>query len=68
MIQMYEVTGMHCQGCVQAVQQALRGVTGIQSVVVTLQPPQARVEMPQNVPTEVMNNALKSAGDYRLLK
>jgi hypothetical protein len=33
---------------------------------VTLDPPQARVEMSHHVPTETLDNAVRAAGEYRL--
>jgi copper chaperone len=37
------VTGMSCGGCVDSVQKVLTALPGVQSVEVTLTPPQARV-------------------------
>ncbi len=66
MVHTYDIAGMHCQGCVRKVAEALRKVQGINSVEVTLQPPRARVEMSGHVDTRLLNDALKGAGDYQL--
>lgn len=62
----YALTGMHCQSCVQKTSEALRAVPGVTSADVTLTPPQAVVEMSRHVPTELLDQAVRQAGDYRL--
>jgi copper chaperone CopZ len=66
MVHNYEITGMHCAGCVGRVTQALRKVAGVNSAEVSLTPPAARVEMAHHVPVEDLNSAVRGAGDYRL--
>lgn len=62
----YDIVGMHCESCVRKVTTALDSVDGVTSARVSLNPPQAQVEMGVHVPTETLNRALKTAGDYRL--
>jgi len=62
----YDITGMHCQSCVGRITSALRGVAGITSADVTLKPPRATVRMDRHVDTGALNEAVKTAGDYRL--
>ena len=64
----YDVVGMHCQSCVGKVTNALRSVDGITSAHVTLDPPQAQVEMDAHVPLEALNRATEAAGGYRLVE
>lgn len=65
-IHTYDVTGMHCGSCTQKVANALRSTEGVTSAEVTLNPPQARVEMSRHIPTETLDKAVRAAGDYRL--
>ncbi|MCI0335249.1 MAG: heavy-metal-associated domain-containing protein [Planctomycetes bacterium] len=44
----------------------MRSIDGVTSAHVTLEPPQARVEMARHVPTETLDKAVRAAGDYRL--
>lgn len=62
----YEVKGMHCQSCVSKVTAALKGVDGVTSAQVLLNPPQAQVEMDNHVPTATLNRAVQAAGEYRI--
>jgi len=62
----YDIVGMHCQNCVNKIEAALRRVAGVTSALVTLNPPQARVEMTRHVETEALNEAMKPAGEYQL--
>ncbi len=62
----YEISGMSCKHCVKKVKQALESMDGIQSVEVTLEPPQAVINMHHHVPDEELNKALLEVGDYSL--
>lgn len=62
----YALTGMHCQSCVNKTSAALRSVSGVTGAHVTLSPPQAVVETSNHVPTELLDQAVRQAGDYRL--
>jgi copper chaperone CopZ len=66
MVHTYNVTGMHCKNCVEKTTAALRSVPGVSSAEVTLDPPHARVEMARHVPTEILDQAVRAAGNYRL--
>lgn len=58
---------MHCQSCVGRVTSALESVAGVSSATVSLDPPQARVEMNNHVPIELLDRAVQTAGDYHVV-
>lgn len=62
----YHLTGMTCQNCVRTVQETLQAIDGIQSVTVTLEPPEAIVQMHHHVATKTMNEALAQEGNFEL--
>jgi copper chaperone CopZ len=62
----YDVLGMHCQSCVAKVTAALEGVAGVTAASVTLQPPQAQVEMASHVATGQLDRAARAVGDYHV--
>lgn len=63
MRQEFEITGMHCGGCVNRVTKALK--TLAPDVTVTLQPPRATFEVAAPLPLEAVQAALAKAGDYQ---
>ncbi len=62
----YLIEGMHCESCVDKITQALRGILGVVSSRVTLQPPRATVVMERHVPLTELQNAARRAGEYTL--
>ena len=64
MTQVFEVSGMHCGGCLSRVQQAATKLAPGTSV--TLEPP--RLTLPQNATLDAaaINAALAPLGDYRV--
>ncbi len=62
----YQITGMSCGHCIQTVKKTLEAIYGVQSVNVTLEPPQAIIEMHRHISEEIMNEALAKAGNYQL--
>ena len=66
MVHTYNLAGMHCQSCVGKITNALRGIDGVTSATVTLNPQRARVEMARHVPTDTLIAAVRTAGDYGL--
>ena len=62
----YQIDGMTCDHCVKRVKKAIENVEGIQSVEVTLDPPQAVVRMHHHISEEAMNEVLASTGNYSL--
>ncbi len=66
MRRLFQIRGMHCQGCVALVTRALQSVEGIRSVKVTLDPPRAIVELDPMVSVEKLNSALAKVGNYTL--
>lgn len=59
----YEITGMHCQSCVGKLTDALSELSEVDSAVVTLDPPLARVEG-SGIDSDRIAGAVASAGDY----
>jgi copper chaperone CopZ len=57
---------MTCQSCASKVQQALSSIEGVQQVDVNLAAHEATIVMETHIEKEVMNAALKKAGDYSL--
>ena len=66
MVHTYEITGMHCQNCVDKITKAFKLIEHVTNVNITLNPPEASVEMSAHLPTEVLNNAVSSLGKYTL--
>jgi Cu+-exporting ATPase len=62
MQQTFEITGMHCGGCVNRVTKALKGVA--QDATVTLEPPRAVLEVPAPLALEAVQAAVAKAGDF----
>lgn len=64
MQQVLEITGMHCNGCVNRVARALKTVAP--NVTVSLEPPQAVLDVAQPLPLEQLAAAVSQAGDYSI--
>ena len=64
MEQVFRIEGMHCGGCVARVTRALKAIAD--DVEVTLDPPQARLEVPSAL-TEAVQAAVATAGDYTVI-
>lgn len=62
MEQSFEITGMHCMGCVARVSKALSPLAD--EVSVTLEPPRAVFETPDPLTVEDIQAVLKTIGDY----
>lgn len=65
----YEVTGMTCEHCVQAVTGELKRLEGATGVTVALVPggrSAVTVTSDVPIPAHAVANALEEAGDYRL--
>lgn len=60
MQQEFEITGMHCGGCVKRVTTALKAIAD--EVTVTLDPP--RAVFPEPVDPDAVRAAVAKAGDY----
>lgn len=61
----YQITGMSCNGCRTKVEKTLNAIEGIEASV-SLDPPMATITMEQHVPTEQLQEALTSAGNYSI--
>ena len=58
-----KVDGMTCGGCVSAVTSALRAVDGVEDVVVSLKPGEARIEFDERATSrERLREAIQHAG------
>lgn len=60
------VTGMTCGNCVAKVQQRLAEHPDIESVTVTLQPPQSEVQAKRALSSDELNARLAPLGHYRV--
>ena len=63
MAQEFEISGMHCGGCVNRVAKALRALDA--EVAVTLDPPRAQFSDRARVSLDAVNAALARIGEYR---
>lgn len=63
MQQSFEITGMHCGGCVNRVTKALQPLAD--EVSVTLDPPRAVLESADAISLDAVRAALAKIGDYR---
>jgi len=63
MAQEFQITGMHCGGCVNRVAKALRAIDA--GVAVTLDPPRVRFSDATQVALDDVNALLARIGDYR---
>ena len=57
---------MHCANCTQKVSSALEKIPEIESVKVTLTPPQATITMKSHISVATFNTALEKVGEYSL--
>lgn len=64
--QTFPLTGISCESCVQKITARLREHPDISEVVVTRQPPQARIMTRSAFSDETMNEWLKPLGKYRV--
>jgi copper chaperone CopZ len=64
MEQIFEISGMHCGGCVNRVTRALKEL--VDDVVVTLDPPRATLNVAAPVSLQAVRQAVAGAGDYEV--
>ncbi len=62
MQQTFRIDGMHCGGCVARVTRALKPLAD--DVEVTLDPPQAKLNVPDALALVAVQAAVKAVGDY----
>ena len=60
----YKVSGMHCASCVDKITDALRNIPGVVNATITLNPPEAKVEMKDHISTAAFKNAVQAKGAY----
>jgi copper chaperone CopZ len=60
----FKIEGMHCQSCMQRLTAAFSKVPGVSAAHVTLTPPEAHLQVTQDVPTSALQAAAREAGDY----
>lgn len=65
MTHIYSITGMTCEGCRSKAEKALNSIEGVKAAI-SLEPPQAIIEMHHHIPTEKLQQALSSAGPYTI--
>lgn len=63
MEQQFEITGMHCGGCVKRVTKALEPLAD--EVSVTLDPPRATLEVAAPLTEDAVRAAVAAAGDFQ---
>lgn len=63
MEQHFEITGMHCSGCVKRVTRALEPLAD--GVSVTLEPPRAVLQVDAPLAPEMVQAALAAIGEFR---
>lgn len=61
----YKITGMTCEGCRSRVENALNKIEGLHANV-ELHPPIAQITMHKHIPTEELQKALQTAGNYTI--
>jgi copper chaperone len=64
MEQQFEITGMHCGGCVNRVTKALKPLAN--DVVVTLDPPRAVLDVDTPLSEDEVRAAVVSTGDFQV--
>jgi Cu+-exporting ATPase len=63
MEQLFEITGMHCGGCVKRVTHALEPLAD--AVSVTLEPPRAVLQVDAPLAPAAVQTALAAIGDFQ---
>ena len=66
MKQQIAIKGMSCGGCVKSVEKALQTINGVQSVTVSLNPPQADLQTDHLISNELLKDVLGKAGHYSI--
>ncbi|HEX7846807.1 MAG TPA: cation transporter, partial [Chitinophagaceae bacterium] len=66
MIHTYQINGMTCGSCVARVKSELLKLGDVLSANVSLQSPQATIEMSKHIDTDVLQQALSKAGKYSI--
>jgi copper chaperone CopZ len=66
MIHTYQVTGMTCNNCVNKVKAAIAQIAEVNSVNVSLDPPQAEINMASHIPLETLSAKLRQAGNFTI--
>jgi copper chaperone CopZ len=61
----FNISGIACKGCVSAIQKALEEIEGIETVIVTMTPPQAEITSDRRIEKEEINKVLIKAGKYK---
>ena len=61
----YYIHGMSCDGCRAKAEKALNGIEGVQATV-SLEPPQAVVQMQKHIPLEELQAALSAVSKYTI--
>ncbi len=59
-----KISGMHCKACIEHVTQALKKLEGVESVSVSLMPPEAMLKTARVLSLSEINRALAQVGQY----
>ena len=66
-VQILQVEGMSCSGCAARIKEALFGLPGVQTVVVSHEKGQVVILQDAQVPLSEIRSAIQNAGDYSLV-
>lgn len=68
MVYKYNITGMHCHTCVEAIKKQFLNLDGVEGAIVQLTSPQAILTMQDEIPLVRLQSALKPIGDYTIIE
>lgn len=67
MVQEIYIKGMHCDGCISKMTQAIRSVNGIVSVAISRNPDKAIITTNREIPRAEIEQVVQSAGSYSVI-
>jgi copper chaperone CopZ len=62
----YDITGMHCAGCVRKVEEAIQSLDSVKAVKVDLENETATIESEHEIDLSELKRVVQRAGDYQL--
>jgi copper chaperone CopZ len=62
----YDITGMHCAGCVRKVEEAIQSLDDVKTVKVALEDETATIESDHEIDLSELKRVVQKAGDYQL--
>ncbi|MBN8568054.1 MAG: heavy-metal-associated domain-containing protein [Ignavibacteria bacterium] len=60
----YSVVGMHCENCIPKVKEGLSNIAAIESSILSLNPPQAKLKLRNDISVQLINNELSKIGKF----